>query len=228
MGNKSTPIALRVGWFQPHQALWHTNKKMFANILSEDMKIREHVSKKFHSAVISDLTIGRTTNAIELKITCQRPSVIVGKKGAEIEIFTSELQKMTGKEIKLRVLEIKKPEISAHVIAREMAIELKKRGASPKRVMKKLVQQARKFGALGIRIECKGRLAGAEIARTEWHQEGAVPRQKFRANINYATETSHAAWGDSGVKVWVYLGDTLDPKNLFDNKALFEEKGERS
>ena len=138
-----------------------------------------------------------------------KPSIVVGKKGAEITVISEHLKKITKKQVRIKVFDVKKPEISAPIVAKEIANEMRKKSSSTKRLMKKYVQNAMKNGALGIRVECSGRLTGAEIARTEWYQEGAVPRQKLRAQIDYASQPSFASWGCSGVKVWVYKGDNL-------------------
>lgn len=217
MGNKICSKAMRLGIYLPHDANWYADKNNFSNILLEDFRIREYLEKKVKDAIISRIVINRTLDFVEIKIHCMKPSIVVGKKGAEIANISEYLKKLSKKEVRLKVFDVKKPEINAAIVGREIANEMRKKISSTRRIMKKYVQNAMKNGALGIRVECSGRLGGAEIARTEWYQEGAVPRQKLRAFIDYASIPSQASWGTSGVKVWIYKGDNLtvlSKKNL--------------
>ncbi len=212
MGNKSCPRALRLGISQSFDANWFAEPRFYALYLKEDVEIRKYFDKNFRNAVISRLIINRTKDVLEIKLTCLRPSYIVGKKTGENDAVVKYLTLKYGKEVKLKIFDISKPELNAACVARDVANELSKKGASCRRIIKKHAQSIKRSGALGVRIQCAGRLAGAEIARTEWCQEGAVPRQKFRADIDYCQEKSHSSWGISGVKVWIYKGDVVDSK----------------
>lgn len=214
MGNKSSTRALRLGISQHFDADWYAEPRVFAKTLEEDMLIRKYVEKNLKQAGVSRLVISRFRDSVELKITCLKPSIIVGRKGSEIENISKNLANLTGKEIRLKIFDIKKPELSAACIARDVANELQKKGVSTRRAIKRFVQNARRSNALGVRIECSGRLGGVEIARREWYQEGAVPRQKLRADIDYCEQKSYASWGLSGVKVWVYKGDVVGKLGL--------------
>lgn len=209
MGNKSAPRSIRLGISQPHDAVWYSEPKHFPAVLSEDIRIRRFLSSRVSSSVPLRVVIYRFRGCIEINVYCVKPGLIVGKKGVDIENLSSQLSYMTGQEIRLKVVEVRKPELSAGYIAREVGSELKKKRVACRRVIKKFVQSARRFGALGVRIECSGRLAGAEIARREWYQEGAVPRQKFRADVEYSSYDALSSWGVCGVKVWVYKGDVV-------------------
>lgn len=211
MGNKSSTRALRLGISQPFDADWYADPRSYAKTLHEDMVIRAHIDKVLKAAGVARVVISRFRDCVELKITCLKPSVVVGRKGAEIESISKAISKMISKEVRLKVFDIKKPEVNATCIGKDVAYELQKKGVSCRRVIKRFVQNARRAGALGIRIQCSGRLGGVEIARREWYQEGAVPRQKFRADIDYCEQKSQSkTWGSSGVKVWVYKGDVVD------------------
>jgi len=215
MGNKSSTRALRLGISQQFDADWYADPRNFAKTLQEDMAIRTYIDKTLKQAGVGRVVISRFRDCVELKITCLKPSVVVGRKGSEIETIAKALGKMLGKEVRLKVFDIKKPEINATCVAKDVAYELQKKGVSCRRVIKRFVQNARRTGALGARIECSGRLGGVEIARREWYQEGAVPRQKLRADIDYAEQASYSSWGLSGVKVWIYKGDVVEkPKAL--------------
>jgi small subunit ribosomal protein S3 len=209
MGNKSSARILRLGISQTFDADWYADKNMFAQLLSEDMLLRERVEKMLKPAGIARVVISRFRNCVELKITCLKPSIIVGKKGMDIEQLAKTLGALVNKEIRIKVFDIKKPELNALCVAKDIAQELQKKGGSTRKILKFYVQNAKRSGALGVRIECAGRLSGVEIARREWYQEGAVPRQKFRADIDYAKYDSQASWGISGVKVWIYKGDVI-------------------
>lgn len=210
MGNKSSVRALRLSISQPFDADWFAEKGEFAKTLHEDVKLREYLQKNFAQAVISRIFISRVKDAVTINVQCVKPAYIIGKKGVEIEAVTKKLKSIAeGKDVQLKIFDIKKPELTAACVAKDVAIELAKKGAACRRVIKKFVNNSRKNGAIGIRIECSGRLGGAEIARTEWYQEGAVPRQKFRANIDYSEQSSYSSCGLSGVKVWIYKGDIV-------------------
>jgi small subunit ribosomal protein S3 len=209
MGNKSSVKALRLGISQPFDADWYAESRLFAQTLYKDMKMREYLEAKFKNAVIVRILISRTSDNVELSITCLKPSMIIGRKGGEIEGISKALRNIANQNVRIRVFDIKKPELQAACIAHDIANELSRKGASCRRIVKKYVQNAKRCGALGVRIECAGRISGAEIARSEWYQEGSVPRQKFRADIDYAQQTSFASWGTTGVKVWINKGEVV-------------------
>lgn len=213
MGNKISPNTFRLGIFRQHDAIWFSHKD-FAKILSQDWTIREFLKNKFEeSAGITKIFISRVKGHVEVMLKCLQPSIVIGKKGGEINSIVASLEKQLGCEVRIKIFDIKKPEIDASAIALRISEELKRKGSSSRRIIKRYVQLAMKNGVLGIRIECKGRLGGIEIARTDWFQEGAVPRQKLRANIDYANIHSKAKWGTCGVKVWVYNGDIVVKKS---------------
>ena len=219
MGNKCSSRALRLGISQDWDADWYTEPRLFAQTLFEDTKIRKFIETKLKAAGIARIVISRFRDCVELKINCLKPSVIVGRKGSEVENISKMISEMIGKEVRLKVFDIKKPELNATCVAKDVAHELQKKGVACRRVIKRYVQNSKRGGALGIRIECSGRLAGAEIARREWYQEGAVPRQKFRADIDYSEQKSRASWGICGVKVWIYKGDVVNGKKTIKRKV---------
>lgn len=218
MGNKSSARALRLGISQDFDADWYADPRVFAKTLYEDVQIRKYLDANLKQAGIARVVISRLRDCVELKITCLKPSYIVGRKGAEIDGIAKAISKMISKEVRLKVFDIKRPELNATCVAKDVAYEISKKGVSCRRVIKRYVQNSKRAGALGIRVECAGRLSGAEIARTEWYQEGAVPRQKFRADIDYSEQKSQASWGVCGVKVWIYLGDVVEKKNKLQGK----------
>lgn len=209
MGNKVSPRAIRLKVSQPFDVTWYADNKQFSSILREDLKLRSFIEKKLESAGLLRLVINRLRDSIEFKIFCIKPAFVVGKRGAGIEDLSKEIRNLTGKEVKFSISDVRKLESCAAYVAKEFGNELKKKRVSPRRVMKKLVQNAKRSGALGIRVECSGRLACAEIARTEWYQEGAVPRQTFKADVDYCAQGVNTPWGTCGVKVWIYKGDVI-------------------
>lgn len=219
MGNKSSSRSLRLGISQEWDADWYTEPRYFAQTLCEDVKIRQFVESKLKTAGIARIVISRFRDCVELKINCLKPSVIVGRKGAEVENISKLISDMIKKEVRLKVFDIKKPELNATCVAKDVAYELQKKGVACRRVIKRYVQNCKRSGALGVRIECSGRLSGAEIARREWYQEGAVPRQKFRADIDYSEQPSQASWGTCGVKVWIYKGDVVEKRKHVKGKV---------
>lgn len=213
MGNKIAPNILRLGSFKKHEADWYAVKDM-PKFFKEDWEIREFLKNRFGlTAGITKILIIRSKGSVEVVIKCLQPSIIIGKKGGEINAVVSELAKKLGYEVKIKIFDIKKADTNAAAIGLKIAEELKRKGNSPRRMMKRYMQLAMKNGALGIRIECKGRLGGVEIARKDWLQEGAVPRLKLRANLDYASIPSQTKWGTTGVKVWIYNGDIITRKS---------------
>lgn len=213
MGNKISPNTFRLGIFKQHDSVWFAHKD-FSKFLLQDWIIREFLKSKFEeTAGITKIFISRVKGHVEIILKCLQPSIVIGKKGGEINSVVTSLEKKLGCEVKIKIFDIKKPEIDASAIALRISEELKRKSSSSRRVIKRYIQLAMKNGAFGVRIECKGRLGGVEIARTDWFQEGAVPRQKLRANIDYANVHSKAKWGTSGVKVWIYNGDIVVKKS---------------
>lgn len=207
MGQKTHPIGNRLGITKTWDSRWYL-KKGYADQLLEDIAIRKEIKKRLFHAGVSKIEIERAGQKIRLIIFTARPGIIIGKKGSEVEKLRKDVEAMSGKQASVDIKEIRKPEIDAQLVAENIALQLEKRVAF-RRAMKKSVSSAMRFGALGIKITCSGRLAGAEIARTEWYREGRVPLHTFRADINFGFAQAKTTFGIIGVKVWVYLGDVL-------------------
>ncbi|MBI5076521.1 MAG: 30S ribosomal protein S3 [Nitrospirae bacterium] len=207
MGQKTHPIGNRLGITKTWDSRWYL-KKGYADQLLEDIAIRKEIKKRLFHAGVSKIEIERAGQKIRLIIFTARPGIIIGKKGSEVEKLRKDVEAMSGKQASVDIKEIRKPEIDAQLVAENIALQLEKRVAF-RRAMKKSVSSAMRFGALGIKITCSGRLAGAEIARTEWYREGRVPLHTFRADINFGFAQARTTFGIIGVKVWVYLGDVL-------------------
>ncbi|MFA5121300.1 30S ribosomal protein S3 [Zavarzinia sp.] len=222
MGQKVNPIGLRLGINRTWDSRWFANKKDFAGLLHEDLRIRAFLEKKLASAGIARVVIERPAKKCRVTIHTARPGVVIGKKGADIEKLRGELAKMTKSEVSLNIVEIRKPEIDAKLIAESIAQQLERRVAF-RRAMKRSVQSAMRLGAGGIRINCGGRLGGAEIARIEWYREGRVPLHTLRADIDFGRGTAHTAMGTCGVKVWVFKGEILAHDPMAQDKRLAEQ-----
>ncbi len=207
MGQKTHPTGNRIGITRTWDSRWYL-KRGYSDQLLEDITIRREIKEKLFHAGVSRIEIERAGQKIRVIIHTARPGIIIGKKGAEVEKLRKDLELITGKQASVDIKEIRKPEIDAQLVAENIALQLEKRVAF-RRAMKKAVASALRFGALGIKITCSGRLAGAEIARTEWYREGRVPLHTFRADINYGLARAKTTYGIIGVKVWVYLGDIL-------------------
>jgi len=222
MGQKVNPVGLRLGINRTWDSRWYASKKDFAGLLHEDLKIRAFLEKKLASAGIARVVIERPAKKCRVTIHTARPGVVIGKKGADIEKLRAELAKMTKSEVSLNIVEIRKPEIDAKLIAENIAQQLERRVAF-RRAMKRSVQSAMRLGAGGIRINCGGRLGGAEIARIEWYREGRVPLHTLRADIDFGRSTAHTAMGTCGVKVWVFKGEILAHDPMAQDKRLAEQ-----
>lgn len=207
MGQKTHPIGIRLGIVKTWDSRWYL-KKGYADQLLEDINIRKDIKAKLYHAGVSRIEIERAGQKIRVIIHTARPGIIIGKKGSEVEKLRKDIELVSGKQVSVDIKEIRKPEIDAQLVAENIALQLEKRIAF-RRAMKKSVASAMRFGAQGIKITCSGRLAGAEIARTEWYREGRVPLHTFRADINYGTAQAKTTFGIIGVKVWVYHGDIL-------------------
>jgi small subunit ribosomal protein S3 len=207
MGQKINPIGLRVGINRTWDSRWYADKD-YADLLHEDLRIRQFLEKKLSQAGVARIIIERPAKKARITIHTARPGVVIGKKGADIEKLRVQLSKMVGGEVALNIVEIRKPEIEAKLVAENIASQLERRVAF-RRAMKRSVQNAMRLGALGIRINCAGRLGGAEIARTEWYREGRVPLHTLRADIDYGRGTAHTTYGTCGIKVWVFRGEIM-------------------
>ncbi len=219
MGQKVNPIGLRVGINRTWDSRWYANKRDFGGLLQEDLEIRKFLNKRLSQAGISKIVIERPAKKARVTIHTARPGVVIGKKGADIEKIRRELSRLTNSEVHLNIVEVRKPEIDANLVAENIANQLERRVAF-RRAMKRAMQSAMRLGAEGIRISCGGRLGGAEIARTEQYREGRVPLHTLRADIDYGTATAFTAYGTCGIKVWIFKGEILahDPMAQ-ENKA---------
>ena len=204
MGQKVHPYGFRLGYNKNWQSRWFS-KKEYASFVFEDHKIRTFVKKLLYSAGISRIEIERFGGKIRLILSTARPGIVIGRKGAEIEKLRGDLKKKFGREFALEVNEIRRPEIESQLVAENIAMQLERRVA-----FRRAMNMARKFGAEGIKVTCSGRLAGAEIARTEWYRDGRVPLQTLRADIDFGFAEAHTTYGLIGIKVWVYKGEILD------------------
>src|SRR5438445_5792768 len=221
MGQKSSPVGLRPQINRTWDSRWYAEGQDYGRLLLEDLNIRKSIIKKLPQAAISKVVIERPAKICRISIYAARPGVIIGKKGADIEKLKKDLQKMTSSEVSLNIVEIRKPEIDAKLVAQGVADQLERRIAF-RRAMKRAVQSALRLGAEGIRITCAGRLGGAEIARTEWYREGRVPLHTLRGNVDYAEATAHTAYGVCGVKVWVFKGEILGHDPLAQDRLMME------
>ena len=212
MGQKTNPIGLRIAVTKDWRSKWYAEKKEFGKLLAEDRKIRDILKKKLESASVPKILIERAATRCRITIFTARPGVVIGRKGAEIDKIKEELSRMTGKEIYVDIVEVKKPELDAQLVAENVALQLERR-ISFRRAMKKAVQTAMDFGAEGIKIRCAGRLGGAELARVEMYHEGRVPLHTLRANIDYGFAEANTVYGKLGVKCWICTGETKNEKN---------------
>ncbi|MBX4336322.1 30S ribosomal protein S3 [Bartonella raoultii] len=209
MGQKINPIGLRLGVNRTWDSRWYADSGEYGRLLHEDLKIRLYVLEELKQAAISKVVIERPHKKCRVTIHSARPGLIIGKKGADIEKLRRKLSEMTNAETSLNIVEIRKPEIDATIIAQSIAQQLERRVAF-RRAMKRAVQSAMRLGAEGIRINCSGRLGGAEIARMEWYREGRVPLHTLRSDVDYGTAEAKTAYGICGVKVWVFKGEILE------------------
>ena len=206
MGQKTSPIGFRLVRNKKWRSVWYANKQEFGNLLGEDHVIRKYLMSKPCCQGTSQLTIKRMSGKIEVTIHTARPGLVIGKKGAEIDVLKQELKKLTGKDIWIEVDEIKRPDLDAKLVAEGIAKQLERR-VPFRRVMKKSMQATIDAGAAGIKVQISGRIGGAEIARTEWYKEGRIPLQTLRAEIDYAHGRAETTYGSIGVKVWINKGE---------------------
>ncbi len=226
MGQKVNPIGLRLGINRTWDSRWYAAGDEYTRILHEDLGIRSYLEKRLAQAGVSRIVIERPAKKARITIHTARPGVVIGKKGADIEKLRTDLSKMTGSDVHLNIVEIRKPEIDAKLVAEGISQQLERRVAF-RRAMKRAVQSAMRLGAEGIRINCAGRLGGAEIARVEWYREGRVPLHTLRADIDFGTATAKTAYGTCGVKVWVFRGEILAHDPMAQDKRRAEQQVQR-
>ncbi|CCJ33305.1 MULTISPECIES: 30S ribosomal protein S3 [Caloramator] len=208
MGQKVNPHGLRVGIIKDWDAKWYADDKHFADLLIEDNKIRKFIKNKYYQAGISRVVIERTANKVRINIHTAKPGIVIGKGGQGVEELKAQIEKMTGKNILINIVEIKNPEIDAQLVAENIAAQIEKR-VSFRKAMKQAISRAMRFGIKGIKTAVSGRLGGAEMARTEGYHEGTIPLQTLRADIDYGFAEAHTTYGKIGVKVWIYKGEVL-------------------
>jgi len=212
LGQKTHPIGVRLGIVKTWDSRWYAGKG-YSDLLIEDITIRRALKERLFHAGVPKIEIERAGQNMRVIIHTARPGIIIGKKGSEVEKLRKDLKEMTGKEVSIDIKEIRKPEVDAQLVAENVALQLEKRVAF-RRAMKKSVASALRFGTLGVKISCSGRLAGAEIARSEWYREGRVPLHTFRADIDYGFARAKTTYGVIGVKVWMYRGDILPESRI--------------
>ena len=225
MGQKVNPIGFRIGVNRTWDSRWYADKE-YGSLLHEDVGIREYIEEKLSQAGVSRVVIERPAKRARITIHTARPGVVIGKKGADIENLRQELSKMTGGDVTLNIVEIRKPEIDAKLVADNIAQQLSRRVAF-RRAMKRAVQSAMRLGAEGIRIKCGGRLGGVEIARAEWYREGRVPLHTLRADIDYGTATAQTTYGACGVKVWVFKGEIMEHDPMASERRQQDQQPQR-
>jgi len=208
LGHKVHPVGFRLGFNKVWESRWFAKNKEYRTLLHEDLELREDLKKKLQHAGLSKIEIERAGKKLTVALATSRPGIIIGKKGAEVDRLKEELQKRTGREVYIKIDEIHRPELDAKLVADSIALQLTKRVAF-RRAMKRAIEIARKFGALGIRIRVAGRLNGAEIARSEWYLDGRLPLQTLRSDIDYGQGEAKTTYGIIGVKVWIYKGEKV-------------------
>ena len=223
MGQKVNPIGLRLGINRTWDSRWFANTGEYGELLHEDMRIRGYLMKELKQAAVSKIVIERPHRKCRITIHTARPGIVIGKKGADIERLRRKVGEMTESEVHINIVEVRKPEIDATLIAASVAQQLERRIAF-RRAMKRAVQSAMRLGAQGIRINCGGRLGGAEIARMEWYREGRVPLHTLRADVDYGMATAHTAYGTCGVKVWVFRGEIMEHDPMASERRQLESQ----
>src|SRR3954451_20867856 len=225
MGQKVNPIGLRLGINRTWDSRWFARKE-YGNLLLDDLGLRKFLQKRLTQAGLSRIVIERAAKRTRIALHSARPGVVIGKKGVDIEKLRTDISKVTDSEVSLNIVEIRKPEIDAKLIADGIAQQLERRVAF-RRAMKRAVQSAMRLGAQGIRINCSGRLGGAEIARMEWYREGRVPLHTLRADVDYGVATALTTFGTCGVKVWIFKGEILEHDPMAQDKKMAEGEGSR-
>ena len=224
MGQKINPIGLRLGINRTWDSRWFADNAEYGQLLHEDIAIRAYLMGELKQAGIAKVVIERPHKKCRVTIHSGRPGVVIGKKGADIEKLRKLVAKMTDADVAINIVEVRKPEVDATLVADSIAQQLERRVAF-RRAMKRAVQSAMRLGAEGIRINCSGRLGGAEIARLEWYREGRVPLHTLRADVDYGTSTAFTTYGTCGIKVWIFKGEILEHDPMAQDKRLTDEGG---
>ena len=218
MGQKVHPKGFRLGVIEGWDSRWYARRE-YAELLHEDIKVRNFLKKRLYHAGVSKIEIERAANKAKINIHTARPGIVIGKKGAEIEKLKAELQKLTEKETFINIHEVRRPDVDAQLVSENVALQLERRVAF-RRAMKEAVARAMRMGALGVRIQSSGRLGGSEIARREWYREGRVPLHTLRADVNYGTAEAKTTYGVIGVRVWIFRGEVLTRQEEEQRAAL--------
>jgi small subunit ribosomal protein S3 len=208
VGQKVHPYGFRLGFNKTWRSKWFATRK-YADLLHEDIELRTMLKKRLSHAGISSVEIERAANKLKVNIQTSRPGIIIGRRGAEVDKLKEEIQRRTGREVYINILEVQKPELDAQLVSESVALQLEKRVAF-RRAMRKAIESSTRFGAKGIKVRCSGRLGGAEIARSEWYLEGRLPLHTLRADVDYGFSEANTTYGKIGVKVWVYRGDRME------------------
>jgi small subunit ribosomal protein S3 len=224
LGRKVNPIGFRLGVSKTWDARWYAEGRQYAQLLAEDRRIRDAIDKTLGNAGVSKVEIQRFPKQVSIKIHTAKPGMVIGRRGANVNALKADLEKLSGKRIKIDVAEIAQPDLDATVVAKSVAEQLERR-ISQKRAMKQAMSRAMRAGAQGIRIVCSGRLSGSEMARREWVRDGRVPLHTLRADIDYAVAEALTTFGRIGVKVWVYRGDILPGESPTEAETMVEEEG---
>ena len=222
MGQKVKPIGLRVGINRTWDSRWYADRN-YGDLLHKDIELRSYLMDRLKQASISRVVIERPAGRARISIYAGRPGLIIGKRGQDIEKLRLDLSKRVGTEVSLNIIEVRKPEIDAKLVGENIAQQLERR-VGFRRAMKRAVQSAMRLGAQGVRINCAGRLGGAEIARTEWYREGRVPLHTLRAEVDYAEATAHTTYGAIGIKVWIFKGEVIGHDPMAQDKRLAEQQ----
>jgi small subunit ribosomal protein S3 len=225
MGQKVNPIGLRLGINRTWDSRWYANKGEYGSLLQEDLKIRDMLEKELKQAAVSKIVIERPHRKCRISIHSARPGIVIGKKGADIEKIRSKVKKFTNSEVHINIVEVRKPETDATLVAQGIAQQLERRVAF-RRAMKRAVQTAMRMGAQGIRVNVGGRLGGADIARTEWYREGRVPLHTLRADVDYGVAEAATTYGIIGIKVWIFKGEIMEHDPMAHERRATEGGGD--
>ena len=223
MGQKVNPHGLRVGVIKNWDSRWFAKKSEFGDILVEDYNLRKMLKKDLYAAGVPKIEIERAASRVRIFIHCAKPGMVIGRNGAEIDKLREKCEKMLGKPVSINIVEVKSPDLNAQLVAENIASQLERR-ISFRRAMKQSIFRAMKSGAQGIKIQCAGRLGGAEIARTEWYLEGQLPLSTLRADIDYGFAEAHTIYGVIGIKVWIYKGEVMERKPIFEAEPVTKER----
>ena len=223
MGQKVHPTGIRLGVVKDHNSVWYADSKSYASQLVTDLEVREYILKRLDAASVSRVVIERPAQTARVTIHTARPGIVIGKKGEDVESLRQELSGRMGVPVHITIEEIRKPDMDARLVAQNVAQQLERR-VMFRRAMKRAVQSAMRLGAQGVRINCAGRLGGAEIARTEWYREGRVPLHTLRAEVDYGEGSAFTTYGVCGIKVWVFKGEVMAHDPMAQDKRLAEQQ----